>query len=140
MRLFVFAFLAIAALAAEQSPAPKGSKPKPAAVTVPTDATEIAPHVWRHTDKAGKTWIYRETPFGLSKVEERVPDAAAMAAQPTNVVPVKVTEDGDTIRFEKPTPMGNRVWTKKRAELTPEEKDWLEKTKASPARDKTAEK
>ncbi len=124
--------------AGQSKPASKPSAAPKAAVsagqvTVPKDATEIAPHVWRHTDKSGKTWIYRQTPFGLSKVEDNsAAIAAASAAAPSAAAPVvdvKAFDQGDTVRFEKPTPMGNRVWTRKKSELLPEEKTWLEKSK-----------
>ena len=38
-----------------------------AETTVPKDATEIEPGVYRHTDSAGKTYIFRKTPFGIVK-------------------------------------------------------------------------
>ena len=43
----------------------------------------------------------------------------AMKEQPN---PVKVTEAGDEIRFERTTPFGHNVWTRKKSELTADEK------------------
>jgi hypothetical protein len=120
-----------AAKPAATAPAAKpAAKPAAGPITVPPDATLIASGVWRHTDSSGKTWIYRQTPFGLSRVEEQQIPAAAVAAPP---VEVKTTDLGDSIRFEKPTPMGARVWTRQKSELTPEEKEWLAKAAAKNA-------
>ncbi len=138
MKRIVFLTLPLMMFAAAQSkpatkpsPSPAAKTAAPAPVTIPADATQLAPNVWRHTDKAGKTWIYRQTPFGLSKVEDNSSTiAATSAAAPANsVVDVKAIDLGETVRFEKPTPMGNRVWTRKKTELSSEEKDWLEKSK-----------
>ncbi len=133
---------------AQSKPASKPSPAvKPAAssgpVTVPADATQIAPNVWRATDNAGKTWIYRQTPFGLSKVEDNsaaIAAAASAQAAAPSVDDVKATDLGTTVRFEKPTPMGNRVWTRNKTELSTEEKGWLEKSKATPEPSKQASK
>jgi len=119
----------------ERKPAPKqgtaapkqetAGAVKPAApveVTVPPDATPVGPYAWRHTDKDGKTWIYRKTPFGLSKVEEQPMTSAVPMPPPPKV---KVVDNGDSYRFEKPTPMGPRVWERKKTELTEEEKTFV---------------
>jgi hypothetical protein len=39
---------------------------------------------------------------------------------------VKVTDAGDSYRFERPMPMGAQVWTRKKSELTDEEKMLVE--------------
>ena len=135
MKKFAFLFLPLALMAADPQKASSTTKPAPAAsakpaapLTVPADATEIAPHVWRHTDSSGKTWIYRQTPFGLSRIEERTPPSAS--STPVASVEVKATDLGDSVRFERPMPMGNRVWTVKKADLSADEKSWLEKSSA----------
>lgn len=120
--LLSIALLGAAEKGAEKAPEKKGP------VTVPADATEIAPRVWRHKDASGKTWIYRQTPFGLSKVEEINAPASASAAPP---VAVKVTDLGDSVRFEKPNAMGSTVWERKKTELGPEEKEWIAQSKSS---------
>jgi len=48
---------------------------------VPADAQEIQPYLYRYTDAQGKKWLYRQTPFGLSKWEDKPVDAAAAAAR-----------------------------------------------------------
>ena len=86
---------------------------------VPADAEEIQPYLYRSTDSHGKKWLYRQTPFGLSKWEDKPVDAAVAAARAAeNSVPVKVTDLGDSYRFEKDTPFGRTYWVRRKAELT----------------------
>ena len=141
MKKLILMLLPLALLAADDKTSKPKAKPAaaPAAVTVPADATEIAPRVWRYTEKSGKTYIYRQTPFGLSKVEELAPSTSASAVAPP-AIEVKAIDHGDTVRFEKPTPMGPRVWTRKKQDLTAEEKQWLEKAQASQPATKAVEK
>jgi len=113
----------------ESRPAPKPvpnkaaqQKPKaPAqAQTIPAGATLVEPFTYRYTDSDGKVWMYRQTPFGISKWEE-----ASTPAQPPVAAksePVKVTDLGDSFRFEKKTPFGGGSWVRKKTELTDEEK------------------
>jgi len=148
MRKTVLFLLPLACLMAEQKKstskptanAVKQTAPKAtgsdSAINPPAGAVEIEPRVWRYTDKAGKTWLYRPTPFGLSRVEEKsVAAAAADAPAPSTaqVVPVyvKAVDLGDTVRFEAPSPMGPRVWTVKKSQLTGEESSWLERSKSA---------
>src|SRR4051794_39460830 len=133
MNKLILLMVPLALLAADK-PANKDNKPAakketaapattaPPEVTVPADATPVGPYAWRYTAKEGKAWLYRRTPFGLSKVQEQ-----PMTAAPTMPPPpkVKVEDKGDSYRFEKPTPMGPRVWERKKAELTEEEKTFV---------------
>ena len=110
------------------------------AQNVPKDAKEVAPGEYRVVSKDGKTETWRKTPFGFQKLS--APAAAAPAsgdaAAPASgaVRPVSpfgdntksstapqttLKEDGDSIRFERPTPFGVQRWTRKKTELTPEE-------------------
>jgi hypothetical protein len=58
---------------------PNSDKPT---VEIPAGATEIAPNVFKHTDASGKSWLYRKTPLGVTKVDEsQSPNAAT--ADPT---------------------------------------------------------
>ncbi len=83
----------------------------------PSGATQVEPNLYRYTDSDGKTWNYRQTPFGISKWEENsVPQAA-----PAKSEPVVVTDLGDSYRFEKKTPFGESTWIRKKSELTDEE-------------------
>jgi hypothetical protein len=91
-----------AAPAAEDSAVPAG---------LPAAATKIGSYRWRYTDAQGKVWIYRDTPFGLTKVLDQKP--------PEEVAPPswKAVRVGDEIQFERPTPFGGMRWTKKEDQL-----------------------
>ncbi len=102
----------------QQAPAKAAAK-----LEIPPDATKIDQYTYRHKDAQGKTWIYKRTPFGLSRMEETV----AEAPQPKlGEAEVKVTEQGDNITFERQGPFGKSTWSKRRSELTSEEQGFLQ--------------
>lgn len=113
----------VTAKAAKLAPA---AKPAPA-LTVPEDAERIAEHTYRKREANGKVYIYRRTPFGVSRVEEGSVQQA-MPSQPKSEL-ITAIEDGDTVRFERPGPFGKSVWTRKKSELTAEERSIVEKQK-----------
>jgi hypothetical protein len=136
--------LPLALLAADHKkparPARSTAPAKTAEPAIPRDAVEIGPDAYRYTDKDGKTWIYRRTPFGVSKQEQKA--EAKPEPPPAPTVPVTVSVEGDQVRFERKSPFGKQVWTKKRSELTEEEAAWLaakEKNEGSATRTKAAE-
>jgi hypothetical protein len=87
--------------------------------SIPAGATQVEPNMYRYTDSNGKTWMYRQTPFGISRWEE----GAVPAPQPTaKSDPVSVTDLGDSVRFDKKTPFGGSSWVRKKTELNDEEK------------------
>jgi hypothetical protein len=86
--------------------------------TVPAEAKQVGPNLYRLTDSNGKTWNYRKTPFGVSKWEE----ASTPPPQPVVSQPIAVTDLGDSYRFEKKTPFGASTWNRKKSELTDQEK------------------
>ncbi len=100
----------------------KAAPPRPAP-SIPAGATEIEPNLFRFTDSSGNTRNYRRTPFGVSKWQE---DPSAAASKPVTAqaetTPVVVTDLGDSYRFEKKTPFGGATWTRKKSQLTNEEK------------------
>jgi hypothetical protein len=100
--------------------AAKGVKvtPDPPPPTIPSDAKALQDGSFRYVDKNGKAWIYRNTPFGVSKAEER---PAPQAAKPEDD-PATAEDAGDSVRFTRPTPFGNKTWTKKKTELDSYEK------------------
>ena len=57
------------------APAPAGSPtappPQPAVAAIPAEAVPTDDGSFRGKDKDGKTWLYRPTPFGISKVEDK---------------------------------------------------------------------
>jgi hypothetical protein len=129
MRFVLIAMTASALLLAGEDKAQSGktvaaktaaTEDRPAGV--PRDAQEIQPFLYRYTDAQGKKWLYRQTPFGLSKWEDKPVDAAAAAARAAeNSVPVKVVDLGESYRFEKETPFGPTYWVRRKAELTEDE-------------------
>ncbi len=125
-----------AATTAKKKPtAQPSAKAQPAATQfIPAGAKLVEPGLYRFTDSSGKTWNYRQTPFGISKWEET---SAAAQPEPAAKDPVAVTDLGDSYRFEKKTPFGQSTWTRKKSELTNEEKAYTEQTGVS---NKVAEK
>lgn len=123
-KMLVVTVMAAAFALAAEKPAKPQSKPQAkaapaaAAVTVPSDATQVDANTWRYTDKDGKAWLYRRTPFGLIKMEDKPERAAAPAATDT----LKAVEEGDHVNFERASPFGPRRWTKKTANLDEDEK------------------
>jgi hypothetical protein len=123
---------------------PKSHAPKPApdpkamapAQSIPAGAKLVEPNLYRYTDSNGKTWNYRQTPFGISKWEETSPAGSEPVSQPApqskqaKSDPVVVTDLGDSYRFDKKTPFGHSSWTRKKSELTDEEKTIAETQRA----------
>lgn len=126
---------------------------------VPKGATEVAPGRYRFVDKDQKVWNYRVTPFGVQRSAAEAKDESATPA-PDKTVPelerprtetpfgkskasysntpvTTATEVGDSIRFERPNPFGVSRWTKKKTDLTPDERRvWESQTKAPERADK----
>ncbi len=90
---------------------------------LPQGAKPTGPHTYSYTDDQGKKWTYRETPFGLSKYSADAVEPAVVESKNANTP--TVTDLGDTVRFERKTPFGSNVWTKKKSDLTPEEKAFV---------------
>ena len=106
-----------------------------ASLSVPAGAVEIEPNFWRYTDAQGKTWMYRRTPFGLSKWEDQ-PAARPAVADPN---PVVATDLGDRVRFESKTPFGTARWIKKKTELNSDEKALLARAARASGAERGAE-
>lgn len=90
---------------------------------IPAGAREVQPYTYSYTDAHGNEWLYRHTPFGITKWRAADVPAPAMKPQPN---PVTVTDLGGSIRFERRTPFGQYVWTRKKSELSGDEKLLLE--------------
>ena len=147
----------------EKTPPAKTVQPttiKPA--TIPKDAVPNGDGSFTWTDKNGAKWLYKKTPFGVSKTEA-VKHESQYEAQPqpkTREVetdkgielqrdtpfgttksgtdaksnpPVKAVEVGDLVRFERKTPFGTSRWEKKKSELTDDERKILAQQNAKPA-------
>ena len=93
---------------------PKKITKIPPSPTIPKDATPLPDGSFRYVDKAGMKWIYRQTPFGVSKTEERI---VAPPVQKVSDDPTRSKDMGDSVQFTRPTPFGDKVWTKKKTEL-----------------------
>lgn len=95
------------------------SAQKAAQQAVPAGAEKTDVNSWRYKDPQGKTWIYRQTPFGLvhfeGKPEEEIPLPPGM----------KAIDEGENVRFERPSPFGDLKWVKAKSELNDvERKVW----------------
>lgn len=118
--------------AAQKPPA----KLEPPVQTIPAGATQVEPNVYRYTDANGKTWNYRQTPFGINRWEQTSTPATEPVQQPVpqssspsmfqstqiKTEPITVTDQGDSYLFDKKTPFGHSTWTRKKSDVTDEEK------------------
>jgi hypothetical protein len=108
--------------------APKvGDASKPMAI--PSDAVLGEDGDYHYTDPQGKKWIYRRTPFGVTRMEDS-PERAAAKAASANGAGIKATEDGDIVRFERLGPFGVWKWEKKKSDLDDTEKAALRNAQA----------
>jgi hypothetical protein len=118
MKTIALIFVTSGLLCAQSVKSPSQKASTAAAPAIPDGAKQIEPFLYRYIDAQGKTWMYRKYPFGVMKWEEQ----AAPAAPAPDSRPVGVTDLGDSFRFETKTPFGPQVWTKKKSELTDDEK------------------
>ena len=109
-----------------------GSKPMP----IPAAAVLAADGDYHYTDPQGKKWIYRKTPFGVTRMED-TPQLTATRGPDASGAGIKATEDGDIVRFERQGPFGLWKWEKKKSELDEGEKAALANSQAN---NKTASK
>lgn len=117
-----------AAVQSEKKAVPEwDSKSRPA--KVPAEAVQVDDYTWRLAGQDGKTWLYRRTPFGIVKFEDK--PSPLPAAEET----LKVTEKNGEATFERRTPFTSYRWTKKVTELDETEKAALERARqqAKPA-------
>lgn len=136
MKIVTLALIAAGLLLAQDKKAqPRADAAKRASSgqTLPAGAKEVEPGLYRYTDAQGKAWLYRNTPFGFAKWEDKPAAETAPVVQPD--VPVAITDLGDSVQFERQTPFGIQKWTKKKANLSEDEKAYLKKedSKRSPA-------
>ncbi len=133
MKLTLLAILLIpAALAADdngkkaddQQAASKKAPDQKGPLQPPPGAKQIEPFAYRWTDPQGKRWIYRQTPFGWVRLEDK-----PVPPPPSVVSSITAVEEGDVVHFEKSTPLGKSKWTKSKSDLTEDEKAALERQK-----------
>ena len=106
-------------------------------VKIPATAVKTEDGNYHYTDEKGKKWIYRNTPFGVAKSEDKdipvtaTPFGKAKAQDKPAAAPVEPAKDtttvahdeGDSVRFEQTTPFGVSKYTKKKTELTDKERE-----------------
>jgi hypothetical protein len=98
---------------------------------IPANAVKIDDTTYKMAEKDGKTWVYRRTPFGLSRMTE---EQFRKQQEPVSLAPVKqanvrVIDMGSGYRFERAHPLGVQVWKKKKSELTADEQSYVDKSK-----------
>jgi hypothetical protein len=132
MKLILIFPLMTMILAAADAPSPsaKPAAPPPSAKSalptgIPAGAVEVSPGTYRLPDKQGKNWLYRVTPFGVARFEEKPEPAPAPIADS-----IRATEDGDMIRFERPSPFGTYRWQRKKSELSADERQAWERSRS----------
>jgi hypothetical protein len=84
-----------------------------APLALPEGAVAVESNLYRHTDAQGRTWTYRRTPFGITRVEGQ----ASARVRPEAWANVKAWEDGDAVCFERPGPFGVYRWRTKKSGL-----------------------
>jgi hypothetical protein len=124
-----------------------------AAAEIPAGAVDAGNGFWRYTDARGKNWVYRKTPFGVSRTEDtgvrpdpRVESASqerpasadnamrrALAGASSAAPEISAAADGDAIRFERRTPFGVSVWRRKAAELNEQEREAWQRSQGAPS-------
>jgi hypothetical protein len=109
----------------------KADKPAPApkTVTIPKDAVRNANGSYTYTDKEGKKWLYRPSPFGVIKTPVQDDVDSPKAAPHAAASATRATDKGDTVQFERPSPFGTIKWEKKKSELTDEERRIVDEQK-----------
>jgi len=132
LKICLLTMLAIGLAQAESGEAPKKASAKkkaapPAEIVIPAGARMVEPGTYTFTDAQGKKWIYRKTPFGIAKFEDKPVEPPVASAT------ITATEDGDTVRFERPGPFGPYRWQKKKTELDSDERAAWERSLAKPA-------
>jgi len=115
--LIAFSISAVLLAAADQAPQ---------RLTVPQGAVATSPSTFRYIDSEGKKWIYHTSPFGVTREPEGAPQRFVR-----DYSNVKATEQGDSIRFERPTPFGPFRWQTKKSELNEMERTVWEREQAS---------
>ncbi len=117
----------------------KAEAPEKPITEIPASAVQIEPGAYRYTDAKGKKWILFQTPFGIAKKEDTGEPLRKKLQEPRVMQGVKMTEDGDSLKFEREGPFGTYKWSKKKSELTDVEKAAWETQKGSSDKAKTSD-
>jgi hypothetical protein len=139
--LMLMAGLFAQATTKTQQPA-KPVRRSPAITAIPKDAVETSPGFFRWTDKDGKAWTYRRTPFGISRWPADAIDIQKEAVAKQNSVKERTVavDKGDSVQFEEATPFGKRTWIRKKSELSDTEQTIWDAQQKSSTADRAKEK
>jgi hypothetical protein len=111
----------------------KAEAPDKAPTTIPSNAVLIEPGAYRWTDAKGKKWILFQTPFGIARKEDTGEPLRHKKEDVETMQGVKITDAGDTLKFERQGPFGTYKWDKKKTDLTEAEKTaWEEQKSGQP--------
>src|SRR5580658_4137968 len=80
----------------------KTEAPEKPLTEIPASAVQFEPGSYHYTDAKGKKWILRPTPFGIAKFEDKGASTPKKDDQDHSMDNVKVVEDGDSLKFERP--------------------------------------
>ena len=101
---------------------------------LPKGAVEISKGTYTYTDAQGKKWIFRPTPFGMAKFEDKDRPASDQESEQKRIEQTRAFDDGDSVRFERPGPFGLYRWTQKKTNLnTVEQAAWDRARNQKPA-------
>src|ERR1035438_9029659 len=123
MKTFLILLVSMMALRAAE---PAGGT---ATLAIPAGAVVVESNLSRHTHAQGKTWIYRRTPFGITRAEAQ----SVAPARPEAWDNTRAWDDGDAVRFERPGPFGVYRWRTKKSELDAAEQAFWARQQAGPA-------
>jgi hypothetical protein len=122
LMLFVLAGFAFGQAPAKAAkPAVKPAVKKADTVTLPPGAKATGDGAWEHTDGQGKQWVYKQMPFGLTRMAKGEADersAAALSLPPG----MTVVEKNGGYEFSRATPFGGVTYMKKADELSETER------------------
>ncbi|MGB7762459.1 MAG: hypothetical protein WBL61_21675 [Bryobacteraceae bacterium] len=123
MKTFLIILVSMTALRAA---GPAGAT---APLAIPAGAVAVESNLYRYTDAQGTTWIYRQTPFGVTRAEARL----VAPARPDTWAGAKAWDDGDAVRFERPGPFGVYKWRTRKSEMDAEERAFWARRQTAPA-------
>jgi len=126
MKTFLMLLVSMTALRAA------GPSAGAARFAVPAGAVAVESNLYRYTDAEGKTWIYRRTPFGVTRAEAR----SVAPQRPEAWDNTKAWDDGDAVRFERPGPFGVYRWRTRKSDLDAAEQAFWARRQAALAEGK----
>lgn len=107
------------AQASKAATPPKPAVSKSAGLTLPAGAKKTGDGTWEHTDAAGKQWIYKQMPFGLTRMTRSEIESRSGVTLPPGMT---VVEENGGYKFTRSTPFGGVTYTKKEDELSETER------------------